>query len=377
MPKVPMPAKVLTAVFLALFWLTACEKNAYVPPPAPKVNVAKPVSKQVVDYLNFTGNTQAVQSVDLKARVEGYLQGISFQDGQLVKKGQPLFVIEPEPYKAKVQQAQAQVEGYKATLEQAEIEYNRAQRLFKERAGPDTDVVKWQTSRDTAKAQLAGAQAQLELAKINYGYTQVSAPFNGRIGRHMVDLGNLVGAGQMTLLTTVIQYDPMYVYYTLNERELLRLIRLSDSKRGRTQNKLPLEMGLSDSEGYPYKGEVDFADLGVDPQTGTMLLRGSFPNTDLSLVPGLFVRLRAQVDVRQALLVPETAVGVDQGGHYVLVVGDKNIVAHRQVEVGQVVDGMQVIDKGLDGSELVVVNGIQYARPGAEVVPEEAAPAKP
>lgn len=376
-------ALILLAALALTAWMAACEKNAYVPPPAPKVSVAKPVRQAVVDYLEFTGNTQSVQSVNLTARVEGFLQGIKFQDGQHVKKDQLLFVIEPEPYKAKVTQAKAQVESLKATLAQAEVELNRAKKLFAEKAGPDTDVVQWQTTRDSTLANLENARASLQLAEINYGYTQVTAPFDGRVSRRQVDLGNLVGSGgQATTLATIIKDDPIYVYFTLSERDLLRIGRQQEKEMAaegktlkhasETQGRGKLEMAFSDQQGYPQKGFLDYYDLGVDPQTGTMLLRGVFPNPKGEIVPGLFVRLRAPLETRNALTVPEGAVGVDQVGHYVLVVGEKNIVQQRPVTVAQAVNGLRVIDKGLEGDERVVVSGLQMARPGATVDPQEA-----
>lgn len=366
----------LTLAVLALaVALAACDKrNTYVAPPPPKVTVAKPVRQPVVDYIEFTGNTQAVQTVNLTARVEGFLQKILFTDGQEVKQGQPLFVIEPAPYKAKVEQAKADVDSQKARLIQAEKEFARAQKLFAEKAGPDTEVVKWQRERDAAKADLEAAKAQLDIAQINLGYTQVNAPFDGRVSRRMVDMGNLVGSGgQATTLATVIKDNPIYAYFTLSERDLLRVIRVHQGKeQERAERKHNLEMGLSDQQGYPIRGKFDYYDLGVDPQTGTMLLRGVFDNPDGNILPGLFVRLRAPLETRDALTLPETAVEVGQVGHYVLTVDEKNTVAAVPVVVGQAVNGLRVIEKGLTGNERVVVDGVQRARPGSPVTPEEA-----
>lgn len=382
MPQYAKRFLILLAALAASAWMVACDKrNAYVPPPPPTVTVAKPVRQTVVDYLEFTGNTQAIQTVNLVARVEGFLQEIKFKDGQDVKQGQPLFIIEPAPYLAKVVKAKADVDAQKARLTQAEVELTRSKKLFAERAGPDTEVVKWQRERDSSIADLESSKSSLQIAEINYSYTRVTAPFDGRVSRHMVDLGNLVGsAGQSTTLATVIKYDPIYAYFTLSERDLIRIIHFQeqaskDSKSDRSneeKGKAPIEMGVSDQKGYPYKGSLDYFDLGVDPQTGTMLLRATFSNIKGDIVPGFFVKLRAPLEARDAITVPEGAVAVDQIGHYVLVVGEKNIVQQRPVTVAQAVNGLRVIDKGLDGNESVIVNGLQMARPGTAVTPQEA-----
>jgi len=364
-------AALLAALFLAT--LAACDgRNAYVPPPPPEVTVAKPMRQRVVDYLEFTGNTQAVQSVNLTARVEGFLQQIKFADGQDVKQGQLLFVIEPAPYQAKVDKAKADLDTAKAKLTQATTELARAKKLFAERAGPDTEVVKWQREYDGSVADVESAKASLDIARINLSYTQVTAPFDGRVSRRMVDLGNLVGSGgQATTLATVIKEDPIYAYFTMSERDLLRIQKYHTHKDV-PERKVPVEMGLSDQADYPIKGFLDYYDLGVDPQTGTLLLRAVYPNPARKLLAGLFVRLRCPLESRDALTVPEGAVGVDQTGHYVLVVGEKNVVRQQTVSVSQTVNGLRVIDKGLDGGELVIVNGMQMARAGAPVRPSEA-----
>ncbi|MFZ5427872.1 MAG: efflux RND transporter periplasmic adaptor subunit [Thermodesulfobacteriota bacterium] len=365
---------ILLAV-LALAMAAACDnRNAYVPPPPPTVTVAKPARQPVVEYIEFTGNTQAVQTVNLTARVEGFLQKIQFTDGQLVKQGQPLFIIEPAPYKAKVEEAKADVDSQKARLTQAEKELARAQKLFAEKAGPDTEVVKWQRERDSARADLEAAKAKLEIAQINYGYTHVAAPFDGRISRRQVDLGNLVGSGgQATTLATVIKDDPIYAYFTLSERDLLRVMRMHKGKEQEREDRShALEMGLSDQQGYPLKGKFDYYDLGVDPQTGTMLLRGVFDNKEGKIIPGLFVRLRAPLETKDAITVPETAVGVGQAGHYVLAVGEKNVVKAVPVVAGPAANGVRAVEKGLAGDELIIVDGLQRARPGSPVTPEEA-----
>lgn len=373
MPKTVSRALILLAALVLCALAAACEKsNTFVPPPPPVVAVGKPVKQTVTEYLEFTGNTQAVQSVNLVARVEGFLQKIDFVDGQHVKQNQPLFLIEPAPYLAKVNRAKADLDSQKAKLVQAETELARAKKLFAEKAGPDTEVVKWQRERDQGVADLEQAKAQLQIAEINYGYTRVASPFNGRISRHMVDVGNLVGsAGQTTQLATVIQDDPMYVYFTISERDLLRISRQEDKdkRKGATH---PLQMGLSDAKDFPFKGVMDYYDIGVDPQSGTILLRGIFPNPDGKLIQGLFARVRAPLEAKEAITVPESAVGVAQVGHYILVVGEKNVIEQRPVTVGSAVNGVRVIEKGLKGDETIVVDGLQKARPGSPVTPSEA-----
>lgn len=365
----------LAGLALALTVLcAACDrKNAYVPPPPPAVTVSHPVKQQVTEYLEFTGTTQALESVDLRARVEGFLDSVNFADGAMVKEGDLLFRIQSQQYEANLQEAKAQLVSDQARLSRAETEYARAKRLFQEKAGPDTDVVKWEAERDSALAGMALDKAKIELAELDLSYTRIIAPFSGRIGRRQVDPGNLVGAGEKTLLATIIRFDPIYVYFTMNERDLLRVIELG-RHNVKNHREVPLQMAISDSSGYPFTGQLDYVDLGVDPNTGTLLLRGIFPNPKINLLPGLFVRLRAAIATREALLVPERAVGVDQTGSFVLVVGDKNVVEQRSVTQGIVQDGLVAVEGKLSTEDRVIVNGLQRARPGAEVKPEEAPP---
>ena len=371
----------LTALFalaVTLVTLGSCKSgNEYVPPPAPKVNVATPITRDVTEYLDFTGNTQAVNSVDLRARIEGFLVQQAYEDGADVKKGQLLFVIQPEPYEAKLQEAQASLQSQQAGLHQAEVEYVRAKNLLAEKAGPDTDVVKWDAQRAQYKAGVESAKAQIEIAKINLSYTRITAPFDGRVSRRNVDVGNLVGAGEKTLLATIISYDPMYVYFTLGERDMLKIQnrRGEDGTRGQ-ETRVPIEVGFSDSDDYPYKGFMDYYGLGIDPKTGTILLRGSLPNADEKIAPGLFARVRIPLRQRQALLVPDTAVGQDQTGRFVLVVNDQGVVEQKPVTTGFEVDGLLVVEKGLQGKERVIQSDLQRVRPGAKAE-VAASPAQP
>lgn len=368
----------LLALAATLVTVSGCKGgNEYVAPPAPKVTVGKPVSRAVTEYLEFTGNTQAVNTVDLKARVEGFLVKQAYEDGADVKKGQLLFVIQPEPYEAKLQEAKASLQSQLAGLHQAEIEFVRAKNLLKEKAGPDTDVVKWDAQREQYKAGVESAKAQIEIAQINLSYTRVTAPFDGRVSRRNVDVGNLVGGGEKTLLATIISYDPMFVYFTLGERDLLRIQQRGGQEGAKErEGRIPVEVGFSDTSDYPYKGVMDYYGLGVDPKTGTILLRGALPNPEDKIAPGLFARVRIPMQDRQALLVPDTAVGQGQTGHFVLVLNDKGIVEQRPVTVGFSVDDLTVVEKGLTGQERVILSGLQRVRPGGKAEAAEPDQAK-
>jgi len=372
-------APALAVLIAALVFTAGCDQkeNKFVPPPPPPVTVSRPAQQPVTDYLYLTGNTQAVDQVQLDARIEGFLTSIHFKDGDYVKKGDLLFLIEPDIYKAKVQQAEGQLAAAQAQLLRASQEYDRQLSLLKQNATAKSEVEKWKAERDAAEANIVEAKAGLELSRINLGYTRVAAPFDGRMDRHLVTPGNLVGAGKPTALANITRMDPIYAYFTLNERDLMRLMGRA-SEKGQTPYKgraLPVFAGITGEEDYLLEGRFDFASTGLDPNTGTILLRAVFNNPPSSsgvhnLVPGMFLRLRLPIDVREkALLVSERALGVDQGGRYLLVVNDKDIVEQRPVKVGAVVNGMRVIEEGLKADDWVVVSGIQRARPGAKVTP--------
>jgi RND family efflux transporter MFP subunit len=361
-----------STLLTVLVLTVACgDRNVYAPPPPPKVTVSQPVRKPVTDYLEFTGNTAAFNKVQLRARVEGYLEKVLFQDGDRVKKGQLLFVIQQNTYEAKLKQAESEVLSNKARFFHAETEYVRFSGLVKEKAAAQTDVDKWHYERDASRASVVAAEARVVLARLNLGYTRVTAPFDGRIDRRLKDPGNLVGAGEQTLLAEVNQIDPIYVYFNINEQDLLRVRGQTKESEG-AEKKWPVYMGLANDTGYPRQGYLDFAAITLNPTTGTLLLRGVFPNPDAVILPGLFSRVRAPLDAaKPALLIPEVAIGYDQMGSYVLVVDDKNVVERRKVKLGPQDDQYRVAAEGLTGEERVIVNGMLQAIPGRKVTPEK------
>jgi RND family efflux transporter MFP subunit len=336
------------------------------------VSVAKPVRENVTDYLELTGNTQSVKSVQLRARVEGYLEKVLFKDGEKVKKGQPLFLIQQNTYMARLQQAEGNVLTQKALLDHAKTELDRYTGLYSQKAAAQTDVENWRFQRDSALAALMTAEAQRDLARLDLGYTAVTAPFDGRIDRRLADPGNLVGSGTSTVLAEITELDPLYVYFNVSETNIQHLMSKADEAPGKDgAGRLPVYMGLSNEEGYPHEGYLDFAATTVNSATGTLLMRGVFPNADGNMLPGQFGRVRLPIRVgRSALLAPQVAVGYDQVGTYVLMVNDKDVVERRNVKTGASKSSMVVIEDGLTGDEWVIVNGLLKAIPGRPVTPE-------
>jgi RND family efflux transporter MFP subunit len=377
LPPAQLRELLLPAALLLSFCVAGCEpSNQYVPPPPPDVTVARPVRRSVTTYLPYTGTTKAVESVDLRARVRGFLESIHFKPGDDVKKNDLLFVIDPKPFQAKVDQAAADLASKEAQLVNAESEYKRTLALYQRKVISEQEYIKARATRDAAKADVEAAKATLESVKLDLGYCRVTAPIDGQISRNLVDVGNLVGDGQATLLATIVQEDPIYAYLTVSESDLLRFRKqVNDGKRvDYRKHPIPMGLGLANEEGYPHEGRVDYADPYVDPGTGTVQARAVFPNPEpRAIVPGLFVRLRVPLEERQdALLVPERALGADQGGRFVLVVNKEAVVERRGVTLGAAEGSLRVIEAGLEPHDLVVVNGLQRARPGAKVNPKPA-----
>jgi RND family efflux transporter MFP subunit len=361
-PANRVSATLVVAGLAALPLLIACGKrNQYQPPPAPPVTVSKPLRMPVTDYLQSTGSVAAFKTVDLVARVEGYLRSVNFKDGSVVKAGQLLFVIEPEPYQAKLASQQAQ-------LLDAQAEYDRQLRMIKENATSQANVDKWLSQRDQAAAAVT-------LAKINLSYTRITAPFDGRIDRHLVDPGNLVGsAGTATKLATIEQINPAYVYFSINERDLLhvRAAALAQSKSPGEPPAVPVQVALQTEEGYPHVGTLDFAGSGLDTGSGTLQLRASVPNAKFTLLPGLFARVRVALAAPVArLVVPDRVVSSDQVGSYLLTVGPDQKVRQQRVETGPLENGFRAVLTGLDADSEVVIDGLQNAIPGNLVTATE------
>ena len=360
-------------VIFACVALSACEQNSFVPPPPPKVDVSVPVQRTVTRYFEATGNTTPIKNVDLVARVQGVLQSIDYKDGSFVKEGTSLFTIEPETYKLKLEQAQAAEAGAQATLKQAEADYKRQADLVQRQAVSQATLDTSTSSRDNAQANLQQAQVNTKIAAVNYGYTNVAAPFDGIVSAHLISVGELVGAASPTQLATIVALDPIYVNFNVNEQDVLR-IRAEAKRRGLTSSELtqlPIEVGLQTETGYPHKGKLDYASPTINQSTGTLPVRGVLPNPDCILLPGYYVRVRVPLDEQHgALLVPDAALGSDQSGRYVLVVNGDNVVEQRKVQTGPTESDLRVIDSGLKPDDRVVIAGLLRAIPGQKVDPQ-------
>src|SRR6516165_976460 len=366
---------------LAAGTVAACDNhNAYVPPPPPKVTVATPNQRNVTLFLQATGNAAAVNSANLVARVSGFVETINYKDGDIVKKGTLLFTIEPETYKLKLEQAKAAEESAQATVTQTDADYERQSVLAKTSTASKATLENATAARDTAHANLTQAHVNTQLAEMNYGYASVSAPFDGYVTARTVSVGEYVGgAGTPTVLATIVQITPIYVNFNVSEDDD-RLIREDMRRRNLTPQdlkKIPIEVGLQTEQGYPRKGMLDYAAPSINASTGTLAVRGILENADRALLPGNFVRVRVPTisSLENALLVPETALGTDQGGRYLLVVGKDDVAEQRKVEVGPLDGTERVIMKGLAADDRVIVEGLLRAIPGEKVEPHTASTA--
>jgi RND family efflux transporter MFP subunit len=373
--RVLRASRALGAFGAALLVLAACgQQNAYVPPPPPQVVVSQPLRQQVPLYVELTGNLKAFNEVKLEARVQGFLEQIKYVDGATVKKGDVLFVIQQNTYQAQLDQAKAAVESDKASQANAQVEYTRQLTLGREQFASQALVDDAKTKLAEASAATLGAQANVEVANINLGYTQVTAPFDGVVTRHLVSVGALVGSAGPTELASVVQIDPIYVYFEVSETVVQR-VKEELARQGRTLrdvHNVPVEIGLEIEQGYPHKGVIDYIAPRIDASTGTLQVRGVFENKDNALAPGMFARVRVPIHRPDpVLLVPDTALGTDQLGRYLLVVNGNNVVEQRAVTIGQVDNRLRVIDSGIKPDDWVVIDGMQRAIPGDKVEPDK------
>jgi membrane fusion protein, multidrug efflux system len=367
-------------VLVGFFWWTIRRMlSAVGPMPSGQstVVVAEPVIDDVLTFNEFTGNLESVALVDIRARVEGYLQQIAFTDGAFVKSGDVLFEIEPEIYQARRDQAQATLQSAQADMERAVQDYERALEAAKSNAVSQQQVSTYKAQMQMADAAVIAAKAALVQAEQNLSYTTIRSPIDGRISRNYVDAGNLVGAGENTLLATVVKLDPIYVYFNAGESEYLNYTKDVRRHLADEPNQLPLYLSLANKEEYAHPGSLDYMANGVDPATGTLQIRGIVPNPDYQLYPGMFVRLRVPIKtLKDALLVQEKAIGTDIGGKYLLLVDAENIVRHQPVQLGPRRGQLCVVMSGLKPNERYIVSGLQSVYPGSKVnpVPEGSQP---
>ncbi len=369
-----------TAILLLMFAaaLVGCKRqeNTFIAPPPPPVGVMHPVSRLFTPSLEATGNTVAYNQVDLVARVEGFVQSIDYTDGAQVKRGQTLFVIEPAPYQAKLQQSQAQLTSSQADSVYQAAQYQRLSILGKSDFQSQASVDQQHARMIEAQSDVQNYTAAVALAGINLGYTNVVAPFDGTVTNHLVSVGALVGVTNPTKLASIVQLAPIYVTFNISEQDVLR-VRQEMAKAGFTVadlKKVGFDVGLMTDQGYPHHGTLDYAAPEVDTSTGTLMVRGVIPNTDYRLLPGYFVRVRVPMPhlAAPALLVPDVALGTDQAGRYLLTVDKNNVVHQQPVEVGGSNGTLRVITKGISEGDEVIVTGLSPAVPGEKVNPSPA-----
>jgi RND family efflux transporter MFP subunit len=368
----------LAAAIVLTSLLVGCGRSggaAQAPPPAPQVSVAAVVEKRVKDWDEFTGRFQAVETVEIRPRVSGYIDKVAFKEGGLVKQGDLLFVIDPRPYQAEYDRAAADLKRYKTALELARIESTRVVRLRESGAVSQEELDERTSTVAQAEANVAGAQAALEAASLNLSFTRVTSPVTGRVSRAEVTRGNLVTGGNNggTLLSSVVSMDPIYLYFDGDEQAYLRYTQMARSGE-RTSSRdapNPVHVGLANEEGFPHTGTVDFVDNQLNPQTGTIRARAVLANKDGLFTPGLFARVQlVGSDEYNAILIDDRAVNTDQSQKYVLLLGADNKVEYRKIKLGRVLDGLRIVREGLKPGDVIVVNGAQRVHPGLIVTPQ-------
>jgi RND family efflux transporter MFP subunit len=373
--NVNVSAALVVAFCLGLIGCARAPSEA--PPPAPvMVTVSYPVERDVTDYADFTSRIAAVDSVEVRAHVWGYLDKVNFKEGALVKKGDVLFELDPRPYQAMLNQAEAKVAQDESQLKYDEAEYRRNQSLAGTGAVSRSELDKTAAAQDIDAANVAADKAVVAARQLDVEYTKVTAPVSGRVSRYGVTVGNLIQSGDQsggTLLTTIVSVDPMYAYFDVDERTVQRVSQLIGEGKAESGSytEWPVALGLATEEGFPHQGTINFVDNQVNPKTGTLRARGVFPNKDEALSPGFFARVRMPIgQPHKALLVTDRAIDNDQGQKILYVVNEKNEVVSRPIRVGALHDGLRAIVDGLKPGERVIVNGLQLARPGIVVEPK-------
>jgi RND family efflux transporter MFP subunit len=346
-------------------------------PPPPAVTVASPVTRTVTDREEYVGRFAATDTVEMRARVSGYLATIDFRDGQVVEKGRLLFTIDKRPYEAALDQAKADLDRAKARQESAAADLTRSEKLLRDRNVSEQVYDQRVAAKKDADAQLEAAEAGLRRAKLEYDFTELRAPVSGRIGDRKVASGNLVTGGTQgntTLLATIVSTDPINIEFTMDEAAYLRLVRMQRDKR--PADGLPVELKLLDESNFGHKSVISFVDNVLDQSSGTIRMRATVANPRDLFTPGMFAQVRIEAsEPYEALLVPETAILSDQSRKMVMVVGPQNVVAPRPVVLGSAIDVMRVVRSGLAMGDTIIVNGLMRARPGQKVTPQPEGPA--
>jgi RND family efflux transporter MFP subunit len=356
--------------------LVACKpENKFMPPPPAEISVGVPLQQEVAPFEVLTGNTVAFATVDLVARVEGFLISQNYVDGSIVKKGDLLFMIEQTMYKAKVTEAQAQLDGAKALLVQAEAEFTRQETLLRQNVSAQATYDVAKAKRDNARANVENAEGNLTIAQTNLSYTTVLAPFDGIVSKHLVSVGELVGASTATKLATIVQLDPMYVTFNMSEQDVLQIRANLKQRRLDVEElaKIPLSIGLMNEDGFPHQGNLNYVSPEIDATTGTILVRGLFKNPNHDLIPGFFVRVKVPkgLGASASLLVPNRVIAEDQAGKYLLTVNKDNVVEQVRITTGQLLPGgLRVVTTGLKADDRVVLSTNARAIPGGKVVPK-------
>ena len=374
--SIVLPAIAVSAALLAL---QGCRSDATTAAmPAPEVSVAAALERNVTEWDEFTGRLEAVESVEIRPRVTGYIESVNFGEGSMVRKGDLLFVIDPRPYRADLSKAQADLARSIARSELTATDVTRSEKLLAIKAVSQEEYDQRVNASREARANVEAARAAVESAQLNLEFTRVTSPINGRVSKAVVTAGNLVtgGSNTATLLTTVVSIDPIYVTFEGDEQVYLKyseLARRGDRPSSReTAN--PVQMALANEEGYPHHGSMVFVDNQVDPRTGTIRARAAFDNKDGYLTPGLFARVKLLGhNSYRAVLVDDRAIGTDQSQKFVYVVDAENKVAYRAVKTGRLTDGLRIVQQGLQPGENVVVNGLQRVHPGLVVAPQRVA----